>query len=199
VLAMRLYGVIAQPGTRKVGLMLGVIAALGFYLCFSVFTFTSSRFINMQKSVTQKSDTLGNSTEGSNERLSAWVSSLSLIREHPVLGVGTGDVKDELLATYGRNHYMTTLTKKLNSHNQYLQTYLSTGIAGFLTLAAMLAAPAFLAFRRKRYLYLSFILLFALNLLFESMLETQAGVVFYAFFNTFLFWDLIREEDVLGF
>jgi hypothetical protein len=32
-----------------------------------------------------------------------------------------------------------------------------------------------------------FIVLIAFNFLFESMLETQAGVVFYAFFNAYLF------------
>jgi hypothetical protein len=52
----------------------------------------------------------------------------------------------------------------------------------------MYFVPAISAIRSEYYLYFVFILLFSVNNLVESMLETQAGVVFYAFFNAFLFW-----------
>ncbi|NQV01123.1 MAG: hypothetical protein HQ542_00625, partial [Bacteroidia bacterium] len=65
--------------------------------------------------------------------------------------------------------------------NQYLQTYLSVGLIGFIVLVTMLAWPGILAFRRKNYIYFFFLLLFGMNILTESMFENQAGVVFYAF------------------
>jgi hypothetical protein len=58
----------------------------------------------------------------------------------------------------------------------------------------MLFLPAVAAFRRKDYIYFFFIILFSMNILVESMFENQAGVVFYAFFNSLLFWSIpIRE------
>jgi hypothetical protein len=51
----------------------------------------------------------------------------------------------------------------------------------------MLAVPGWLAFRLRHDLYLLFILLFAFNLLVESMFEVQAGILFYALFNTLFF------------
>ena len=47
--------------------------------------------------------------------------------------------------------------------------------------------PAMLAWRSNQFLYVVFVIIFSVNILVESMLEVQAGVVFYAFFNAFLF------------
>jgi len=76
---------------------------------------------------------------------------------------------------------------ELNAHNQYLQTMITLGIIGLIVLLLNLILPALYSMEQKHYLYLVFLILIGFNLLFESMLETQAGVVFYAFFNAYLF------------
>ena len=53
------------------------------------------------------------------------------------------------------------------------------------------------AFRKKHLLYLLFLGIIAFNLLVESMFERQAGVVFYALFNSFLFYYAYSEDKPL--
>jgi O-antigen ligase len=101
--------------------------------------------------------------------------------------VGTGDVKDHLLEKYREKQLYNALGLELNAHNQYLQTMLALGIIGLLILLLNIVLPALYGMEMKHYLYLIFLILVAFNFLFESMLETQAGVVFYAFFNAYLF------------
>jgi O-antigen ligase len=77
--------------------------------------------------------------------------------------------------------------QRLNAHNQYLQTTVALGVIGLLVLILILLLPALQAYRQNNFPYFVFLVLLGFNLLFESMLETQAGVVFYAFFNVVLY------------
>ena len=65
---------------------------------------------------------------------------------------------------------------------------------GFLTLLASLLFPAWFAFRQKELLYLLFLALVSFHFLVESMLAKQAGIVFYAFFNTLLFYMAFSQK-----
>ncbi|MFH1296897.1 MAG: O-antigen ligase family protein [Bacteroidota bacterium] len=134
-------------------------------------------------------------SESTAERILIWRSSVDIIREHPLFGVGTGDVKDALLNEYEQHGIKYAMSRRLDAHNQYFQTTLSLGLVGFLALITMLAWPGILAFIRKDYIYVFFILLFSMNILVESMFENQAGVVFYAFFNALLFWYLPGRDE----
>lgn len=122
-------------------------------------------------------------TNSTGDRLVAWAASAELIRENPWFGVGTGDVKDALVEKYRSGNAIPALKNRLNAHNQYLQTTVTLGVAGLSVLLLMLVLPAIYALRRQKWIYLFFLVIFSLNMLVESMLEVQAGVVFYAFFN----------------
>ncbi len=125
--------------------------------------------------------------ESSSDRIHIWGASLDIIKLHPVFGVGTGDVKDVLLDKYKEKEINFAYQQKLNAHNQYLQTYIAIGLLGFILLLLSFIIPIIYSFRHRYYLYLLFLLLLMFNLLVESMFENQAGVVFYAFMNSFLF------------
>ena len=135
----------------------------------------------------QSLDTKGKDPKSTAQRILIWKSSFELIREHPLFGVGTGDVKDALMEKYKANNLTKILAEKLNAHNQYLQTFISIGVFGFMALVFMLVAPAVHAFQRKDFVYFLFLIIFAVNIGVESMLENQAGVIFYALFNSILF------------
>ncbi|MFC2101763.1 O-antigen ligase family protein [Bacteroidota bacterium] len=126
--------------------------------------------------------------ESTGERVLVWRSAWNIIKQHPLIGVGTGDVKDALMEEYASKGIKYAFSRNLDAHSQYLQTYLSVGLPGFLLLVTMLVWPAIIAFSRKDYIYFFFLLLFGMNLLTESMFENQAGVVFYAFFNALMFF-----------
>jgi O-antigen ligase len=86
---------------------------------------------------------------------------------------------------------------RLNAHNQFLQTYIALGILGALLLIFMLVLPGWLAIRRIHFIYFSFLAVFTFNTLVESMLEVQAGVIYYAFFNALLFfgWKTLPDRS----
>lgn len=125
-----------------------------------------------------------NSTTG---RISIWKNSLQVIAKNSVLGVGTGDAKDEILKHYQLKNENELYSKKLNSHNQFLQTTIAIGLPGLVLLLLLLGVPLFLFYKQLDFSAVIFVLLMIFNFLFESMLETQAGVIFFSFF-LFLFW-----------
>jgi O-antigen ligase len=166
--------------------MSAFIALIGFsaYLVF----FAPASFERFkQASYAMMSDEKVNPGEGTAVRMQIWKAAKELIIQQPLAGYGTGDVKDVLISKYEERSITGAIKYKLNAHSQYLQSFVATGLAGILSLLLMLILPARQAFRRKNHLYFLFLLIVFLNFLVESMLETQAGVIFYAFFNSLLF------------
>lgn len=132
--------------------------------------------------------------ESTSDRILIWNASKEIIKGNPVFGVGTGDVKDALQNEYKKENISFAIEKSLNAHNQYFQTGIALGFTGLIILILSLLIPLFLAFKNRNSIYSYFLLLIVINLLFESMLERQAGVVFYAFFNALLFSFLAKRE-----
>ncbi|HTX88330.1 MAG TPA: O-antigen ligase family protein [Bacteroidales bacterium] len=163
---------------------LGISLAV-FFAGLQLFPYASSRISRAGKDVSVAPE--GSGGTSTLDRLGVWNAALKVIGRQPVFGTGTGDVKDELLKEYRNSNALPALEKKLNAHNQYLQTTVALGILGGIVLAGMLLWPAVASFRKENWLYTVFLLIFMLNITVESMFETQAGVVFYAFFNVVLF------------
>ncbi len=123
-----------------------------------------------------------------------WAISFEQFTDAPLLGTGTGDYYKDISARIQKKNLIHTVGGIKNAHNQYLQTLATTGFFSFLFLLLWLGYPFMVALKRRDFLYGSFLIVVAVNLLVESMLETQAGIVFIAFFNTFLFADLTTEK-----
>jgi O-antigen ligase len=136
--------------------------------------------------------------EGTVARIFVWKSSLEIIKENPLLGVGTGDARQALLEKYEEKNQPYAYKKEYNAHNEYLQTFITIGVFGFLVLIVSILFPAWFAFRQKHLVYLLFLILLAFHFMVESMLAKQAGIVFYAFFNAVLFYQAFVREKVPG-
>lgn len=130
-------------------------------------------------------DNPNQSAESTTLRILVWSASIEVIKHHPIIGVGNGDVKNELNTVYTQRNYKVPLEIKMNSHNQYLETYIGTGIIGLMILVFMITLPFFII-KSKTLLMQGFIIIFAFNILVESMFNTQAGVIFIVFFYSFL-------------
>ncbi len=119
-------------------------------------------------------------------RAEIWDAAMQLVKDHHYLGIGSGDAEDELVTYYDKNHFALGVEERYNTHNQYLQVLVETGLAGLIFFGMILGLSIRMAVREKNILYLAFLLLFMVNIFTESMLKTQSGVVFFAFFNTVL-------------
>lgn len=123
-----------------------------------------------------------------NDRLLIWYNSLPIVKDNFILGVGIGDVKNNLKDSYAKNDMEDALKNNLNSHNQYLETLIGLGLIGLLMLLAMFFIPAYIALKKRNILVLFFLIVIGINFLFETMLNTQAGAIFFAFFySLFMF------------
>jgi O-antigen ligase len=126
--------------------------------------------------------------ESSMLRLLIWEQAVELIKEQPILGTGTGDIKDELIIKYKKANITEAWEKRLNVHNQYLQIFATLGLIGFFLFLIVFLLPTYWAFKEKNYLYVGFMIIVGFNFMFESLLEKQDGVIFYSLLNAFTFF-----------
>ena len=116
-------------------------------------------------------------------RLLEWKGAWSVIWKNPLFGVGTGD-GDQELKTFYSNYNTSTVAIDYNAHNQYLQTWLETGIVGLVLLLLCLLIP--LIKLRNNPSDISFIIIFSSMCLTESILERQKGIIFFSLFFAIL-------------
>jgi len=133
--------------------------------------------------VTKSSQTIDKTdAESTAVRILIWKESIKLIRNKFWFGTTPGDVNDKLIESYEKEGLSGALTKKLNAHNQFLQTFIGTGFVGFVLLLMMTVFLIVYSFIKKNYILMLFSILISLNFMVESMLQTQAGFTFFTLF-----------------
>lgn len=105
-------------------------------------------------------------------------------KKSPILGIGVGDVQNEMFASYEKNHPELPLSQRLIPHNQFFYVWLAAGIAGLLALFTLVVIPFTSRELRKSVLPLLIHTIFVSSFLSESTLENQLGSMVYGFF----FW-----------
>lgn len=127
------------------------------------------------------------------QRLEFWRAAIGVIKNAPVFGVGTGDLKSEFDLQYERMNTRLDAAHRLNSHNQYLSIAAAFGIPGLLYFLFALLYPL----RRARQLpaiFILFLIICLVSMLTEDTLETQPGATFVGLFFI-LFYNQRREDD----
>ena len=119
-------------------------------------------------------------------RLEFWQAAVWIIKEHLLLGVGTGDVEQAFKDKYAE--YDSGLQKEwqLRSHDQYLATTVALGLVGFVVFLIYILAP-FFSHKKLSVFFIFFILIELISFINEDTLETQAGVTFCIFFTQLFF------------
>ncbi|MDP4226319.1 MAG: O-antigen ligase family protein [Bacteroidota bacterium] len=119
-----------------------------------------------------------------------------IIGENFWFGTGTGDVKAAFHTMYKKLDSPLTARWRLRAHNQFVTFFLSFGIFGFCWIMFAFIAPVIL--EKKSFDFLTFIFLFVAfaSMLNEDTLETEAGMVFFAFFYSFFIFG--RDKKTLA-
>lgn len=126
-------------------------------------------------------------TDGTLQRVVVWETAKEEIAHHLPWGTGTGSSRDVLCQSYEVHGYTHILAKRLNCHNQYLQSTLEQGIIGIVALTVFLLFLFSSAIRKRNYLLGLFLAVIALNFLVESMIEARAGSNFIPLLATLLY------------
>ncbi|MDR1345971.1 MAG: O-antigen ligase family protein [Bacteroidales bacterium] len=129
------------------------------------------------------------------QRVELWRASWQIIKRYPLLGVGMGDHKSELDKQLIADRSECTYRKRMGCHNQFLTYWLMGGAIPMLYFWVVLFIP-FCLNKRFTTLYLLFFVLVFCSLFTEDTLETQPGITFYAFFNSFLLFVLEKKNGV---
>lgn len=117
----------------------------------------------------------------SEQRILIWKYSTEIIADNWISGVGIGDVRSTLYDKYLQEGFIAGINKNLNCHNQFLQTFMSIGIAGFICLCLIMLSAIIIAIKHEDIILLMFLVIIIGNMLTESILETQAGTTFFMF------------------
>ena len=131
-------------------------------------------------------------------RIHIWKIASKLTIQNMPFGVGTGDVNHVLQQEYLKCNQTKIYNRKLNAHNQYLQTTLALGIFGLAALISFFLIPTLYGIRHKKSLYLAFIMIVLPHLFVESMFERGAGANFIALFSVLLCYYSMNETDKLS-
>ncbi len=168
-----------------VGLVGIVLLGLSIFVIIKLFPEIDGR---IKRAITAVTSTTVNEadSESTAVRLLVWKAANQVISDNLIMGTGTGDAKDELMKEYEKHGMTGAFEKRLNAHNEYYQVLLALGLIGFILFLANVLFPLFFAFKTSNMVYILFLLIILVNFFTESMLETQAGVIFYAFFNSLL-------------
>jgi len=126
------------------------------------------------------------------QRLEFWKAALGIIKAHPIIGVGTGDMR----AAY-QQQYIDMQTRlepqfRLRAHNQFLAIAVAFGITGLIYFLFAMTAPMLITKKYLDYFYIIFWIIAMLSMITEDTLETQTGVTFFAFFSCLF---LFRETE----
>ncbi len=114
-----------------------------------------------------------------------WQSAINVWKQHPVLGVGTGDVFDEV-KRWQQNHSLLEEPFFAHPHNQFLSILVAFGISGFIWFVIWIFYPV-IKMKSYHWVSLSFWAITIFSYLNEDTLETQAGVTFVMFFSTIIY------------
>ncbi|MCP2044099.1 O-antigen ligase [Pontibacter sp. HSC-36F09] len=191
ILFASLVGVGVRYGRLKYTLAM-VAALLAFIVGLSiVFPQTVSRFKSLRNISYDFSNTAdiyhfsGEDSEakwnGLNLRLAKWVCAVDVIRQNP-FGVGTGDVKDELVEAYRNRNFTYAAENRFDPHNQFLDTAVAIGIPGLAVLLCCYLLPLFIALKNRSWLLGCFVILIIACSITESVLSSAQGVIFFCFF-----------------
>lgn len=129
---------------------------------------------------------------GANIRLAIWKCATQVCERHFWTGVPVGDKKDSLIQSYKDVGFTFAATSRRNTHNNYLEAWLSYGAVGaVLFIVGFVAAPL----ARARGLGRIIVALFAIAMITETYLDRSVGCVLLCFWISFLLSDCPPYTD----
>ena len=123
------------------------------------------------------------------QRIEFLRASFLLVREKPLLGIGTGNATLEYNRTYDLMLSKLDEDKRATSHNQYVNYLVKFGFIGFVWIVFAVVLPLFWMHQKNNSLLLMFLLVILFANFGDSNLETHMGLSFFTFFYSFFLWN----------
>jgi len=173
-----------RTGKWKIPVTLFILLPI---LTFALISVNPDNLARYSEMVDMEADYTENKWGGRSIRIEKWKNAVECWMQSPIIGVGTGDMKDELVKTYAKNDFDIAVAYRFNPHNQYLQTGVALGIFGVIVLVILLLIMFSKGWYNKDWLLMVFVVIVSSSMLTESMMERQKGLVFIVFFSCLLY------------
>ena len=171
-----------------------VITSSTFYLNSKIF---SDR---VDSAVTELSDYKNHTYSSTGMRISSAINSWSIIKEHPVIGVGTGDYKNEFIKASIKNNLK--LEDKLvihNPHNMYVLILVQFGLLGLAAILYLFYAQIKIAINSNeefvKKIGIALPLLYLLIMLSDSYLMVHMTGLLFIFISSFVYKDYEADKQ----
>lgn len=128
------------------------------------------------------------------QRMEYWKAGIALLKERPLIGVGTGDLSKSFKSYYEETSSRLLPEYRHRAHNQYLSIAIAFGLLGFIIFIIAILYPPYMLNGYKKWYFSIFLIIVFLSMITEDTLETQAGVTFVSFFYSFFLWATSGKE-----
>jgi O-antigen ligase len=129
------------------------------------------------------------------QRLEYWKAALLASSDNLFFGVGTGDVMTAMNIAYDKNPTLLKFSSRKRPHNQFLSVFVGFGLFGLCWFLFALFYPLkSLLYNINFNFYVCFWIVAMSSMLTEDTLDTQAGVSFFAFINSYFLFVPINEK-----
>ncbi|MDR1793221.1 MAG: O-antigen ligase family protein [Bacteroidales bacterium] len=122
------------------------------------------------------------------KRIELCKNAIKVFQNHPIIGVGTGDVKETLFAALATHKYRDSFDNH-DPHNYFFYIAVEFGVLGLIVLIFFLIYPPI---RQKVWSNPLFFYFFIINIcamLIESSFHLHAGMVFFCLFSCIIFFN----------
>lgn len=114
---------------------------------------------------------------------------LNLLKDHWVFGIGPMELQHQLDNAFLYTSIITkTYLGSYNTHNEYLNQWLSFGLVGFLYFLIIYFIQVRKAIQLSNKLYLFYLVIILVSFLTENILSRQHGILFVAFFSPIFYF-----------
>ena len=124
---------------------------------------------------------------GANLRLAVWGCAWTVIKQHPLLGTGLGDKLQVLKQQYAAKGFAFGVYTNRNTHNTYLDVWMSLGLLGLLIfLAGLSVLPYIRCIKTGDWYGLLVITCLCISIITETYIDRTMGNTILSFFLSFI-------------
>jgi O-antigen ligase len=128
-------------------------------------------------------------------RVSIWKSTLELISDNFLLGVGASDSKKELVEYFKKTDQKFLAQYEFPVHNQFLDSSLKYGILGFISISIYFFSIFYLWRKTKKIIILCFFILFLSSNLTDDFMIRFDGIVFSSFWICVFTTERLKKKE----
>lgn len=130
------------------------------------------------------------------KRLVSYKIGWEVFQSNKLIGVGIGDMQDEIDVLYEQYYPSFEQNQRLKPHNQFLRYFVGMGVFGGILFILIAFLPFFLI--KKNTLFHLFNVIMIISFLMEGTIDTQLGLSIYITFNCFFYFFHMQKMNHEG-